>query len=816
MDAKTGYEELMLPTPINGSDALTFGFRSKRVDAECIRRTGVSRGIFYGDDPFKFVEPVFLIQLIIGSLLTNFCQLLFKPLGQTSIISQIMAGFIAGPSALSRNTTVRLKLFPRPSKYVQETLSLTACVFIFFLAGVRMDIGTIKNSGKKEWSIGIMTLIVPLVLTLPTSILLKNVLTLDKAFKDGVESIGCLYATTSFHVVASFLHELKLLNSELGRLAMSSSMISVLISWIMVDIGVTIKQTMLKGDGMDVIFKLMACSLVLVTFIYYILRPIMLWMIRQTEEGKPIKQSYIYSIFIMVLGCCFVSESLGKHVALTAGFVGICVPGGPPLGSTLVEKLECFVTAVLLPLYLIVNFEDVDLYHIKPLPFFTIELLCLVGTLGKFIGTLIPCFYFDIPFKESISLGLVLSTLGLLDLQFYKSAQLLGFIDSSTFGAMCISIIMVTGFVAPLVRVIYNPSHKYRGYKKRTIQHTNLHAELPILVCVYNQESVPALINLLKATHPVQDYPMAIYLLQLIELVGRSAPLLIPYLPGKIMESQRSGRAIFNAFKIFERNNPGVNTMQAFTSVAPYATMHDDICTLALDKRVSFIIVPFHKQWHLDGGIESVSRRNINQKVLMMAPCSVGILIDRGTLTGRRSILESWAYLRVAMIFLGGIDDREALSFAMRMAQHPNVNLTVIRLIPMGDNLYFIDEIERMLDEEVIREFRLATIDYSDRVLYTEEGVTDGIGTINVILSIDDSFDLFLVGRRHDKDSPLLEGSVEWVEFPDIGFIGDILISTDFKHRVSILVVQQHGLVSKAEVALGKARLRHLSDGDMP
>ncbi|XP_042506831.1 cation/H(+) antiporter 15-like [Macadamia integrifolia] len=786
------------------------------VNAECIRKSGTCRGVFYGDDPFKFMEPVFLLQLAISSLLTNFCQLLFRPLGQTSIIGQIMAGLIAGPSALSRNSIIKEKVFPQPSQYVQETLSLYGSVFIFFLAGVRMDMGTIKNSGKKEWSIGLTTFFLPLLLSVPIAVAYKKISSLDKLLRNNLASIASLFSTTSFHVVASVLHELKLLNTEVGRLAMSSSMISVLLSWILLDLGVTFKQTVMKGYGVGVFFKLMACSVVVVLFIYYIMRPIMLWMVRRTEEGRPIKRSYLYSLVILILGCCFLSEALGKHVVFTAAFLGVCVPGGPPLGSALVEKLDCFITVILLPLYLVVNFEDVDFYHINARSFFIIGSLCLIASLGKFIGTVLPCFYFDIPLKESIPLGLVLSTLGLLDLQFYKSAQVLGYFDSSIFGAMSISIIMVTGFVAPVVRVIYNPSNKYRGYKTRTLQHNNLQTELPILVCVHNQENVPALINLLEATHPVEEHPMAVYLLQLVELVGLSAPILIPYQPAKTSDSQRSGRAIFNAFKIFQRNNPGVNTMQAFTSIAPYATMHDDICTLALDKKVCFIIVPFHKQWHLDGEVESVSRRNVNQNVLMKAPCSVGMLIDRGTLTGRRSILGSWAYFRVAMIFLGGADDREALSLAMRMAQHPKVNLTVIRLVPIGDNMLVMDEMERMLDEEVIREFRLSTIGYSDRVLYREEGVTDGIGTINLIRSLDNSFDLILVGRRHEKDSPFLEGSVEWDEFPFIGYIGDMIISTDFKRRVSILVVQQHDFASQVALGKAKARFRHLYSCDMP
>ncbi|KAK9289821.1 hypothetical protein L1049_007981 [Liquidambar formosana] len=145
------------------------------------------------------------------------------------------------------------------------------------------------------------------------------------------------------------------------------------------------------------------------------------------------------------------------------------------------------------------------------------------------------------------------------------------------------------------------------------------------------------------------------------------------------------------------------------------------------------------------------------------------------------------------MVFLGGPDDREALAYATRMAEHPTIRLTVLRIIAVGehsDNLT-----EKRLDMNAINDFRISTID-KKRIVYKEEGVTGAAGTTRVVTSLDtDDYELILVGRRHDSESPLVNGLAEWKEIEELGVIGDMLGSSDFKSKASVLVVQQQALV---------------------
>jgi len=106
--------------------------------------------------------------------------------------------------------------------------------------------------------------------------------------------------------------------------------------------------------------------------------------------------------------------------------------------------------------------------------------------------------------------------------------------------------------------------------------------------------------------------------------------------------------------------------------------MHNEICMQVAEKRVCLLILPFHKRWIPNGSSESAAPiRTLNRHLLRTAPCSVGILIERGTLS-RNNPLTGVSFFSVGMVFIEGDDDREALAYAMRMAHHPNVRITLV------------------------------------------------------------------------------------------------------------------------------------------
>lgn len=369
--------------------------------------------------------------------------------------------------------------------------------------------------------------------------------------------------------------------------------------------------------------------------------------------------------------------------------------------------------------------------------------------------------------------------------------------------------IFVTAIIVPLaVRNLYDPMRKYAGYQKRNIMQSAADdAELRIVTCINRSDNTLPIINLLDVSCPTKENPISVYVLHLIELVGRATPVFISHqLQKKTISNYSYSENVILSFCHFQRENHGTANVNVFTAISPTDYMHDDICTLAIDKLASLIIVPFHRKWSIDGATiesENVTVRSINCSVVERAPCSVAILINRGRSESVQSMASRQASYRVALIFLGGSDDREALTFAKRMANDPFIKLTVIHFVSTVEEKE-MKQWDKVLDHEVLKEIAGSENNGGagnggggkGNIGYVRETVKDGTQTAAALRSIVDDYELFIVGRRFNLKSNLTSGLDEWSEFPELGVVGDLLASTDVVSKASVLVVQQQKLSS--------------------
>lgn len=385
-------------------------------------------------------------------------------------------------------------------------------------------------------------------------------------------------------------------------------------------------------------------------------------------------------------------------------------------------------------------------------------------------------------------------------------------LDEGAFATMVIITILMTGMIVPGISIIYRPSRGMISYKRRTLQMSKKDAEFRVLVCIHTPRNVPTMINLLEASNPTKKSPICIYVLHMVELTGRTSALLIVHTSRKsnnpaVNRTEAQSDHIINAFENFEQHANHVS-VQPLTAISPYSTMHEDICSLAEEKRVAFIILPFHKQQTVDGGMEAtnIAFRTVNQNVLANSPCSVGILVDRGLNSSNRLIADQMSH-NVAVLFFGGPDDREALSYGWRMSDHPGITLTVMRFVPgeevlMNDNNHNADkqrvltveteeDNDKQLDEKFLHWFMISHVN-DDSIAYIEKVVSNGEETVAAIRSMGDVFGLFIVGRGQGVISPLTAGLTDWSECPELGAIGDLMASSDFATTASVLVVQQY------------------------
>ncbi|KAL5991429.1 hypothetical protein ACLOJK_012338 [Asimina triloba] len=754
-------------------------------------------GIWHGDKPTDFSLPLFMIQLILIVSTTRALNLILKPLRQPRVVAEIVGGVILGPSVLGKMGNVSDVLFPLRGMTVLETMANVGLIFFLFQIGVEMDIGVILRTGRKAVLVSLSGMFMPFITGTVASCFLRNYISDHIRQAAFLLFLGVALSITAFPVLSRILAELKLLGSDLGRLALSASIISDILGWVMLALALALAGN--RSNPVSTLGVVVAGGSY-VLFCLFALRPAIMWVIRRTPEGEAFDEMCIGTILMGVLLCSFVTDAIGMHAIFGAFTFGLMVPNGR-LGMALVERMEDFVAGLMLPLFFAISGLRTDIASIGSGSSLVLGMIIVIGSIGKIGGTIFIAAFYGMPLREGFSLAMLMNTKGVTEMVVLNIGRDKKVLDEEAFAVMVLMAVLLTGTITPVVLIFAHNHHLHNlrltPYKVRTIQSVARGAELRILACIHTPRCVPTIIHFLEASNPSSDSPIFLYPLHLVELTARATAM-------AFVNDESTSRPvvdqIINAFNNYEQQQEGVR-VQPLTAFSPYSSMHHDVCHVAEEKRVALIILPFHKHMTVDGAMEPTNTafRTLNRNVLAAAPCSVAILIDRGL---------AQVSHHIAVLFFGGPDDREALCYAVRMAEHPAVSLTVVRFLESADasatpmNISFDcedggrtltvmtdGERERQADEQVISCFIMERV-REGKVVYAEEVVNNVEQTVAVIREMNSVIDLYLVGRGAGMASPLTAGLTDWSECPELGPIGDVLASSDFAATGSVLVVQ--------------------------
>ncbi|KAH7561083.1 hypothetical protein ACOSP7_016354 [Xanthoceras sorbifolium] len=772
-------------------------------------------------NPFYLYLPVLAMQLSLMIFLSRILMVILKPLGQPRFVSEVIAGILIGPTYFGKKQLSSF-IFPFESNILLETFANLGLNYYMFLVGLEMDLSAVRNMSKKSLSIGTATILFPLFAGAGLYFLPMR----TKGPASSTQPLGAVFwaitlSITSFPDLARILSQLKLLHTDLGRTALTTSIISDIVACVLLVVAIITfnDRTFLAASIPTLIF---------IAICWYLLRPGIAWMIRQTEKkGEKFNNTHIYYVLSGVAVFGLVTDACGSHSMIGGLMLGLIIPKGE-LAITIMETIEEFVKGIMLPAFIITNGLRTNL-HDLPLvaDMAVVSLITVAATSLKILTSVIIYLLFGMSPRDGLALGALMNTKGVLALIVLNEGRSLMAMDNTTMSVMTFTILFMTAMVAPLVLLANKTTRRARQYKQRTILRTNPNTELRILTCIHSMGNLSGIINLLEVSNSTRRSPISVFVVHLVELLGRASTMLIVNEPGNNSATNPPSREraesdqIFSAFGSYKDKHDTV-VVQPLTIVSPYTTMHEDIFQFSEDKHVSMILIPFHKQAASGGRfqVDNHPIREVNQNLLLNSPCSVGILVDRGLrlFKSSESSTPTQTELRVAMLFMGGFDDYEALTYAYRIAGTPGVTLTVVRFLPTkvveqnannyGEVGSFETETEEELDDDYINEFRFKSM-FDKSIIYQVKHVDNGEELLENIRRNYNEFDLYIVGRGLEMKSPLAIGLSELIDNPELGPIGDALVSSAFTSHASVLVVQQpasDSFKSRSQRRVGKFR----------
>jgi Kef-type K+ transport system membrane component KefB len=143
----------------------------------------------------------------------------------------MLVGISLAPTMVGRSAAVWGALFSDRGAYILERVSLVALILFLFSMGVKMDLGLLHRPSGRAVAVGITGAVVPLAVTLPMFHALQSQLPDDLKGMSLLTELAVRLSLSSFPVIADELSDLDLLNMDLGRIALTTSLITDVTSW---------------------------------------------------------------------------------------------------------------------------------------------------------------------------------------------------------------------------------------------------------------------------------------------------------------------------------------------------------------------------------------------------------------------------------------------------------------------------------------------------------------------------------------------------------------------------------------------------------
>lgn len=294
---------------------------------------------------------------------------------------------------------------------------------------------------------------------------------------------------TAFPVLARIIKEKGLLKTRIGTTTLAVAAWDDVAAWILLALSVSIVTGGGKYDALWTFLLLIGFAGVMLIPVRLILRKLII-----KKNGDPREFTIFY--FAAYLVCMFFSawltEYFGLHSIFGAFIFGLVVPREGHFSEKVSEKFEDFTTTFFLPLYFTASGLKTQLGLLKDGNTWGLLLLILsVAIITKIVGGSVAAKISGMSWRESITLGMLMNTKGLVELIVLNIGLDYGLISPTTFSMMVVMALVTTFLTSPFVHYLY-PYHRIVEFENQTPGRTTLFA------AVRTKNSVGALLGFLS------------------------------------------------------------------------------------------------------------------------------------------------------------------------------------------------------------------------------------------------------------------------------------------------------------------------------
>ncbi len=394
-----------------------------------------------------------LLQVIIIVLATRLVGTLFVRWGQPSVVGEVLAGILLGPSLLGWLWPAASSvIFPLESLAVLKLLSEIGVCLFMFVVGLELDLGHLRQRAQAALLVSHVGILFPYFLGVLTALLLYSQLGAPgTSFVSFALFMGIAMSITAFPVLAHILKERGLGRTALGTTALTCAAVNDATAWAILAFVVAIARASSLAAttfGLGLVLGFVALKVFLV-------RPhLPRWLdVARMENGGP-SRGAMAAVLLLILTSALATELIGIHALFGAFVAGVVMPEKAEFREYLIVRLENFSSLFLLPLFFAYSGLRT---HVGLLNDPTSWVICLgiigVATLGKLGGTMVTARLTGMNWNDSFALGALMNTRGLVELVALNIGYDLGILPPRIFAMMVLMALVTTFLTGPLLNL---------------------------------------------------------------------------------------------------------------------------------------------------------------------------------------------------------------------------------------------------------------------------------------------------------------------------------------------------------------------------
>lgn len=400
-------------------------------------------------------SEMFILTLQITLLLASARTLgeIARRLGQPSVIGEILAGILLGPSCLGAFFPFLLEIFspkdPAP-KYFLQVLSLMGVMLLLLLTGFETDLKLIARKAKSVMGTALGGLVIPLVSGFTLGMLIPEHFLNNPSQR----IIFALFMATAMSisaipVIAKILIDLNLIRRDIGQAIIAAGMIDDTAGWMLLSIvtGLAAGQTVNSWSILNSVGSVLLFIILSFTVGRWLVRQALVFV--QDEIQSP--QRYITLVVLLAFAWGTVGHLLHLEPLFGAFMIGIVFTQMPRLPQFVHERIESMTMGIFAPMFFAIAGLKVNLGNLmQPKILGMAGIVILVATASKVIGTYLGARLIGrVNHWTALSFGAALNARGAMEI-IVATIGLSSGILSTDFYSIIILLAITTTLCAPI------------------------------------------------------------------------------------------------------------------------------------------------------------------------------------------------------------------------------------------------------------------------------------------------------------------------------------------------------------------------------